>query len=287
MRSTTRLTCLIAGCWLALLVAAATDSASQTSGPEPTTRALVAADNEFGFNLFGQLQRQDEKKNIFFSPLSIATALGMTYNGAAGETGRAMAETLKLAGMSLAEVNQGNAALLAGLKGADPNVELAIANSLWARQGVEFKAEFLTRNRQFYGAAVAALDFRSPMATSTINSWVNSNTKGKIPRIIAEIDAQTVMLLLNAVYFKGRWQTKFDKARTKDESFQRRGDRSCGSHVGRHDHDLGEAAAGALHVRRRPPVLDGYPRRAHRRDPVHGRGGGARVDEGPGSDRCR
>jgi serpin B len=211
---------VIAGCGLALLVAAATEPTSQASQPDAKTRALVAAHNAFGFNLFGQLQQPDEHLNVFISPVSIAAALGMTYNGAAGETAQAMAGTLKLAGMSLAEVNQGNAALLAGLKSADPKVELAIASSLWARHSVEFLPEFLARNRQFYGAAVATLDFRSPTAIPTINRWVNANTKGKIPQIIGEINAQTAMLLLNAVYFKGQWQVKFDRAKTKDEPFR-------------------------------------------------------------------
>jgi len=205
----------------------ATSSSSQASELEqpPPMRAITmdtrlkAANNEFGFNLFNQLNQQDQDKNIFVSPLSIATALAITYNGAAGETAQAMARSLKLEGMSLAEINEASAALLNRLKSTDPKVELAIANSLWARYGSEFKADFLARNRQFFGAEIATLNFGDPQAVVAINRWVNANTKGKIPKIIEHLDAQTVMLLVNVVYFKGQWQIKFDKALTKNEPF--------------------------------------------------------------------
>jgi serpin B len=180
---------------------------------------LIAANNEFGFNLFNQLRRQEADKNVFLSPLSVATALEMTYNGAAGETERAMARTLKLDGISLAEINQASAELMKSLSLADPKIELAVANSLWARQGVRFKEDFLARNRQFFGAEVASLDFASPQAVAKINGWVSANTKGKIAKIIDRIDAQQVMFLINAVYFKGLWQRKFDKTLTKTEPF--------------------------------------------------------------------
>jgi len=179
---------------------------------------LAAADNQFGFDLFGQLLNQDQGKNVFFSPLSVSFALAMTYNGAAGETRDAMVKALRLKGMSLDEVNQASAALIRTLQSADPQIELAIANSLWARQGVKFNETFLARNRQYFNAEVASIDFTSPQAVGTINAWVNKNTKGKIPAIVDRIDAQ-VLFLINAVYFKGQWQKKFDKALTKDQPF--------------------------------------------------------------------
>jgi serpin B len=212
-------TAVVAGCGLAWLAALSGHQTSGSAEAQPDRR-LVAAGNEFGFDLFSRLQAPNRTANIFISPLSIATALAMTYNGAAGETARAMAGALKLAGLSLAEVNHGSAAWRQGLTSADPKIELAIANALWARQGVEFKPDFLARTRQFYGATVAALDFRAPTAADTINGWVKTQTQGKIPQIVGEIDPRMVMFLINAVYFKGHWQTKFDPARTTDGPFQ-------------------------------------------------------------------
>jgi serpin B len=180
---------------------------------------LVAAHNRFGFELFNQLQQKDQGKNIFYSPLSVALALSMAYNGAAGETREAMRRTLKTEGLSIDEVNEASAALINSLGSSDPKVELAIANSVWARREVKFREDFIERNRQFFGAEIASLDFGAPSALTTINNWVSRNTKSKIPSIIEQINPDDVMLLINAVYFKGEWANKFKKGLTKNEPF--------------------------------------------------------------------
>ncbi len=206
----------------AILIYAASQPATETTGEIAMTASidsLAAANNEFGFDLFAQLRNQDKDKNIFFSPLSIATALAMTYNGAAGETHLAMKRVLKYGTMNHTELNQSSAALLAKLKSSDPKIELLIANSLWAKQGIAFNPAFLDRNRQFFGAEIAALDFGKPLAVKTINDWVSQNTKGKIPKIIEQISGDQVMFLINAVYFKGLWQKRFDAARTENRPF--------------------------------------------------------------------
>jgi serpin B len=180
---------------------------------------LVVANNRFGFELFNQLQLKDRGKNVFYSPLSVALALSMTYNGAAGETKEAMRRTLKIEGLSLDELNEASAALLNSLKSSDPKVELAIANSLWARQDVKFREDFIQRNRQFFAAEVASLDFGASSALTTINDWVSRNTKSKIPSIIDRINPDDVMFLINAVYFKGQWENKFEKELTRNAPF--------------------------------------------------------------------
>src|SRR5215813_11130976 len=86
---------------------------------------LVAANNRFGFELFNQLQLKDQGKNVFYSPLSVALALSMAYNGAAGETKEAMRRTLKTEGLGLNELNEASAALINSLRSSDPKVELA------------------------------------------------------------------------------------------------------------------------------------------------------------------
>ena len=180
---------------------------------------LVSATNQFGFDLFNKLRLKDRNQNIFYSPLSVTLALAMTYNGAAGETQAAMARTLKIEGLGQDELNQASAALLKALKSADPKVELLIANSLWSRQGVKFNEAFLERNRQFFGAEISSLNFADPSAVNTINNWVSRNTKNKIPTIMDRIDARDVMFLINAIYFKGLWEKKFDQALTRNEPF--------------------------------------------------------------------
>ena len=180
---------------------------------------LVSANTGFGFKLFGELVKEEPKSNVFISPASVALALSMTYNGAAGGTRQAMAKALELRGMSLGDVNKANAALLANLQAPGPGVKLAIADSLWARKGIRFKPDFMQRNKDYYRAQVTSLDFTDPRAPSTINAWVSRKTQGKIKEIVQRINPAEILFLINAVYFKGTWARKFDKANTKEGTF--------------------------------------------------------------------
>ncbi|MDX2034696.1 MAG: serpin family protein [Blastocatellia bacterium] len=185
---------------------------------EPANK-MAAAANEFGFDLFARLRAEGREKNLFFSPLSVATALTMAWNGAVGETSTAMRRALRIGAATHAEINQASAELSSGLRGADPKIELTIANSIWMRKGMNFREDFLARNRQFFGAEAASLDFADPRSLAQINGWVSASTKGKIPKILDRIGAQQVMFLINAIYFKGAWKNKFDPAQTRPQAF--------------------------------------------------------------------
>ena len=182
-----------------------------------TTDRLVAANTRFGFKLFSEIAKQDAGKNVFISPFSVAAALAMTYNGASGETQRAMAETLELNGMSLDEVNQANAALRQTLEELDPQVQLAIANSLWLKHGETFRPEFVQRGQSFYDAEVA--NFSNGDAP-VINGWARRKTQDKIKELVTDADvAMSILMLINAIYFKGNWTAQFDKTQTQDGEF--------------------------------------------------------------------
>jgi serpin B len=181
---------------------------------------LVTAYTGFGLKLFHSVARDAPEENLFLAPTSVAFALAMTYNGAAGETRAAMQRVLQVEGLSLEEVNRANAAWRASLASPDPKVELSVANSLWARQGVPFRQDFLQRNQEFYGARAAALDFAAPTASRTINDWVREGTRGRITEIVPDrIDPRTVMYLINAIYFKGSWSDPFDPKLTRAAPF--------------------------------------------------------------------
>ena len=186
---------------------------------DPDVSSVASANTQFGFKLLHDLRERDPKGNIFISPLSISIALTMTYNGAVGETERAMAETLEIDALDLSTINQSNRELRNSLESPDPKVEISIANSIWSRQGVDFNSEFLERNRAFFGAEIASLDFSSPQATAIINEWVNTNTNGKIEKIVDRITPQTLLFLINAIYFKGSWQDEFDESMTRPSTF--------------------------------------------------------------------
>ena len=186
---------------------------------DPDVSSVASANTKFGFKLLQDLRERDSEGNIFISPSSISIALTMTYNGADGETARAMAEVLEIDALDLSTINQSNRALRNSFENPDPKVEISIANSIWSRQGVDFNPDFLERNRIFFGAEIASLDFSAPQATEIINEWVSTNTNGKIEKIVDRIDPQTLLFLINAIYFKGNWQDEFDKAMTRPGTF--------------------------------------------------------------------
>lgn len=184
-------------------------------------KRLIESDNKFGLKLFRELNRDEKDSNIFISPLSVAMALGMTYNGAAGETQKAMQKTLELEGFTLQEVNQCYQHLIESLIKLDPEVEFQIANSIWYRlKDWMPREEFLTTCSKYYSALVRGLDFDDPSFVDTINAWVEDNTNGRIKEIWDDpIKRTTMMFLIDAIYFKGTWTYQFDKNETKDDWF--------------------------------------------------------------------
>jgi len=180
---------------------------------------LATSQHRFAFKLFAELTKSTSEKNVFISPASVTLALALAYNGARGETERAIARTLELGEIDLDALNRANAALIESLRALDPQVVLAIANSLWAQQGMTFDPAFLRRNREFYGAEVATLDFGDARAAAAINDWVVRNTNGKIDKIVDRIDPSALLFLINAIYFKGNWARQFDPRRTRDLPF--------------------------------------------------------------------
>ncbi len=191
---------------------------AQNPGVEPSmNQGFAAAQNRFAFKLFAEINRG--QNNTFISPLSVAIALGMVYNGASGPTQQAMANALELQSFDLATVNQSNQQILANLLAADPQVQLDIANSLWVRRGTNFQANFLASNQQFYRAAITESDFDNPATVELINSWVSQNTKGKITQIIDSISPEEILFLINAIYFKGNWARQFNPTQTTNQPF--------------------------------------------------------------------
>ncbi len=182
---------------------------------------LVSGNTKFAVNLLHQIAKQDSGKNIFISPLSISICLAMVYNGASGETREEMANALQLQDLSLEVINNSFASLLKLLSSLDENVKLLIANSLWAKKGIEFSSEFIDINKNYYAAEVSVLDFGDPSAPSIINNWVKNKTNGLIPNIIDRIASDDLMFLINAIYFKGIWTHQFDEKATRDAPFYR------------------------------------------------------------------
>jgi serine protease inhibitor len=182
---------------------------------------VVAGSNAFAFKLLRDAP--PENGNVFVSPLSVSMALGMAMNGARGTTRDEMRGTLGFGAMSPEEVNGSYHSLIDLLRGLDGTTDMRLANSIWYRQGFPFETAYLESTRTSFGAQVTGLDFGDPAAKDRINAWVKEGTGGKIPSIVDEITGGEVMFLVNAVYFKGRWVTRFDPSATRPQPFHRTG----------------------------------------------------------------
>jgi serine protease inhibitor len=213
---------------LALVVLlAACDSADP--GPPPVQpRALtaaearvLAADNAFTFRLLEAVAAEAPGENVFLSPFSVSMALGMTLNGARGETAEAIARALQKEGLATAELNAAYRGLLDLLPHLDRAVSLEIANAVFSRSDLPVEPAFTEALRTYFDAEAEALDFSRPEAAARINGWVRERTRGRIPELVEPpLPANAVMYLVNALYFKGRWAQPFDPRLTRDDRFR-------------------------------------------------------------------
>jgi serine protease inhibitor len=186
----------------------------------PSESRIVEGANAFAFDLLREAtEALPADSNAFLSPLSASMALGMTLNGANGETYDAMRTALRLDGMAEAEINQGYRDLMTLLGGLDSRTEMRVANSVWGHATLPIEPAFIDRSRDFFDAEVRTLDFGSPEALAAINDWVNGKTNGKIPKLLDDLSPDEVMFLINAIYFKGKWRSAFDAKDTRDGPF--------------------------------------------------------------------
>jgi serpin B len=194
---------------------------AQTPPAITADQATVAeGNNAFAVDLYGQLRKQDG--NLFFSPESISTAFAMAYAGARGTTSVQMANTLHFA-LPPDRLHPAMGTLLTSLNAAHPGYQLHVADALWAEKDFTFLDDYLKLTSADYGAGFNRVDFKGAPESvrQTINQWVEQKTENKIKDLIPPraISPATRLVLTNAIYFKGDWETKFDKAQTQDEDF--------------------------------------------------------------------
>ncbi len=184
---------------------------------------IIQADQQFAFELFREVNELSEEDNLMISPLSVSYALGMTYNGAAGETKEAFRQVLHFGDLTDQEVNESYKDLMGQLVTLDENVEFSIANSIWYRLGYEILEAFINTNKEYFDAAVEELDFSDPGAVDIINGWIEDKTNGKIQDMLDYIPANTLMYLINAIYFNATWKYQFDQEQTFEDDFNLEG----------------------------------------------------------------
>ncbi|XP_001376191.2 leukocyte elastase inhibitor [Monodelphis domestica] len=183
---------------------------------------LTVANIHFAIDLFKKMSEIHATENIFISPLSISTALAMVLVGARGNTAAQLSKTFHFDEVD--EVHSRFQNLNTSINKHGACYILKLANRLFGEKTYNFLPEFLDSTRKFYGAELATADFQhaSEDARQEINKWVKEQTEGKIPELLASgmVDNLTKLVLVNAIYFKGNWEYKFDETFTTDAPFR-------------------------------------------------------------------
>jgi serpin B len=175
-------------------------------------KSVASGNTEMAVDLYRELG-QRKQGNLFFSPLSISTALAMTYAGAREETAAQMKATLHFeleqSGLNSAYRSPGQKLVTAAQK---TDQKLNIANAL-VFTGGKVSDTYQKILKTYYNAEIFGGDL------TAINAWVKRKTEGKIPSILDQLSPNSVCVILNAIYFKGTWDVQFDKDSTRDDVF--------------------------------------------------------------------
>lgn len=183
-------------------------------------KEVIDSVNRFAFDLFKPiLANAKGNENIMISPFSISSALSMTLNGAANKTFDAIGKTLGLEGKTIDQINSTYLKLMKEMVPVDKRVVMEIANSVWVEKKLIVKQPFITDLKTWYIAEARDIDVTDPKAVDIVNGWIAGKTHDKITDMLDKLDPGLAMLLINAVYFNGKWSHQFNKADTKDKSF--------------------------------------------------------------------
>ena len=184
---------------------------------------MLQVTNDFSFDLMREVAAIESKQNIVLSPLSASMMLGMVMNGADGETLQQMQTALGFdEEYPIEDINEYYNQLIKALPALDKTNTVKIANSIWAQQEFPIYDSFKNVNKEYFYAQVDNVDFlNTGKVVQQINQWAAKNTNNLIKEVIKEddIDSRTVMILANALYFKGIWKEKFTKSNTQKRDF--------------------------------------------------------------------
>jgi serine protease inhibitor len=187
---------------------------------EPYQKEVIDSANKFAFDLFKPVIADAKgTENILISPFSITSALSMTLNGAAGETFEAMRKALRFEDKTIQEINETYLKLMSEMVPVDKRVILEIANSVWVEKRLIVKEPFITTLETWYKAEARNIDVKDPGAVDMVNGWIAEKTHDKITDMLDYLDPELAMLLINAIYFNGKWRYRFDEDDTSDEPY--------------------------------------------------------------------
>ncbi|XP_005586564.3 serpin B6-like isoform X2 [Macaca fascicularis] len=187
--------------------------------------ALSEATGIFALNLLKKLG-ENNSNNIFFSPMSMSSALAMVFMGAKGNTAAQMSQALSFSkiGGEDGDIHQGFQSLLTEINKTGTQYLLRTANWLFGEKSYDFLSCFTDSCSKFYQAKIENLDFVNDTETCRrhINAWVADKTEGKITEVLprGSVDSWTKLILVNAIYFKGNWDHSFEKYKTREMPFK-------------------------------------------------------------------
>ena len=202
------------------------DSPSTAAQGEMSSDNNVTLDenNDFACNLFRTIYEQQKgKRSIFVSPISVGYLLGMLHEAAGGETRRQINDVLGLGG-SVEEINMYFKKKMEEAAHIDSTVTLKTANCIFFKSGSRIIPQYKADMQDYYNAWIEAIDLGEASVLNKINNWCKTNTGGMIPEILKneDLNPNRMMYLLNAVYFKASWTTKFNPKETRDKYFTKR-----------------------------------------------------------------
>ncbi|MBB3038815.1 serpin family protein [Hoyosella altamirensis] len=231
----------------AVLMLATACGTTEPSDPEPetTTAAAPAMEEpvdefiaglyEFSESFARSIAQDDEdRENTVYSPVSIAYAFAMLRAGAEGETAAQLDAVFGFPAEGLNEAVRALADEAVTVDDVPPRTEsgetrgpddepaepiVALANGLFVQEGMTLESDFTTTLSEYFDAEPENVDFTSPEAVATIDSWVEENTAGRIDRLFDELDPETIAVLANAIYMKAEWENQFSESSTEDDDF--------------------------------------------------------------------
>nr|CAH7743259.1 unnamed protein product [Callosobruchus chinensis] len=193
-------------------------SLAMTSAKDTQLEAVLKGNAEFTKKLY-QVLSKTEGRNIFFSPISVHAVLSMVHQGSKGKTQQTLGEVLAVPGLT--ESAEGYQRVMKSLNSVK-DVTLLIANKIYIQNRYTFQDDFASTVSKNFLSEVQSLEFtKSEEAAKTINTWVEGKTNNRIHNLIepTDLNDQTRLVLVNAIYFKGKWLHPFDAAQTKSETF--------------------------------------------------------------------
>uniref|UniRef100_A0A8C0Q409 Serpin family A member 1 n=1 Tax=Canis lupus familiaris TaxID=9615 RepID=A0A8C0Q409_CANLF len=189
---------------------------------QPACHKIAPNLADFAFSLYRQVAQESNTTNIFFSPVSIATAFAMLSLGTKGDTHTQIMQGLgfNLTERAEREVHQGFHQLLSILNQPDNQLQLTTGSGLFINDTIKLLNKFLEDVRKLYHSEAFTINFRhTEEAKKQINNYVEKGTQGKIVDLVKDLDEDTVFALVNYIFFKGKWEKPFEVEHTTEEDF--------------------------------------------------------------------